>query len=130
MTECVSLISNLLVLFGGFLFFSDLLSPEDTDTVATLVATLLVTSLVVMALFIVADTLPSLRLVVQGFFNDRKQVGAYTRPLLSSTSGVLVSEPTCVQPGMSYDPSILSMATEPLIVPMKSAYVELRSGRL
>jgi hypothetical protein len=27
--ECISLISNLIVLFGGFMFFSELLSKED-----------------------------------------------------------------------------------------------------
>jgi len=35
-----------------------------------------------------------------------KQVWAYTRPLLSSTSAVLVSEPSCVQHVTSYNPSI------------------------
>jgi len=35
-----------------------------------------------------------------------REAGAYTRPLLSSTSAVLVSEPCCVQFVTSYDPSI------------------------
>ena len=55
------------------------------------------------------------------------EVGAYTRPLLSSTYTVLGSEPLCVHFVTIYDPSIYERYPS---YPTKSAYVELESGRM
>jgi hypothetical protein len=52
--------------------------------------------------------------------------GAHTRPLLSSTSAVLVSEPFSVQFVTIYDPYIYRYPA----YPTKSAHVELRIGRV
>ena len=43
---------------------------------------------------------------------DGRHAGAHTRPLLSSTSAVLVSEPFCVKIVTNYDPLLSLHATE------------------
>ena len=68
--ECVSLISNLIVLFGGFMFFSELLQKDDAHSAAVGVQVLLVSSLVVLGIFIIVDTLPSLRWVMREMLNE------------------------------------------------------------
>jgi len=49
----------------------------------------------------VSKNLPGL-----GGFMEHVEAGAYTRPLLTSTSAILISEPVCVPFVTSYDPSI------------------------
>jgi len=70
--ECISLISNLIVLFGGFMFFSELLSEEDAVRASIGIQVLLVGSLLVLGIFIIADTLPSICWVIRAFWNERK----------------------------------------------------------
>jgi len=71
--ECISLISNLILMFAGFMFFSELLTEKDERFTAYGVQILLVTSLIVLAAFIVADTLPSVYWVWRALQNERKQ---------------------------------------------------------
>jgi prenyltransferase beta subunit len=54
-------------------YISDLLSPADTLFTAYGVQILLVTSLIILGIFIIADTLPSIYWVVRSLINERKQ---------------------------------------------------------
>ena len=53
--ECISLISNLMVLFGGFMFYSELLSDDDAHSAAVGIQVLLVGSLLIMGMFIIGQ---------------------------------------------------------------------------
>jgi hypothetical protein len=68
--ECASLISNLFVLFARFLFFSEMLTPEETASCAAGVQALLVVSFIVLGAFFLLDAIPNLRIIVASYRYD------------------------------------------------------------
>uniref|UniRef100_A0A7S0X8I7 Tyrosine-protein kinase ephrin type A/B receptor-like domain-containing protein n=1 Tax=Mantoniella antarctica TaxID=81844 RepID=A0A7S0X8I7_9CHLO len=68
--EGVSLISNLFVLFAGFLFFSEMLTPYERGACAVGVQSLLVLSCIVLGVLFVMDTVPNLRILITSYRRD------------------------------------------------------------
>jgi len=71
--EGFGLVSNILILFAGFLFYSELLTKSESDIFAWIIIALMVSSLTTMCIFCVADSLPNLRYVIRKFREERKK---------------------------------------------------------
>ncbi|KAK9818094.1 hypothetical protein WJX72_007132 [[Myrmecia] bisecta] len=63
--EGIALTCNVIILFAGFLFYSELLSDRETDWVAILVVAVLVTSFVILLAFLAYDLFPKLHILAR-----------------------------------------------------------------